>query len=61
MFLQLLLFLLLLMVFSSENFGFSPPYAVMAGIGPVLVSYKNIRVFNKMIRCILIVIIQGIV
>ena len=20
--------------FSSENFGFSPPYAVMAGIGP---------------------------
>ena len=22
------------MVLSSENFGFSPPYAVMAGIGP---------------------------
>ena len=27
--------LLLLMVFSSENFGFSPPYAGIAGIGPV--------------------------
>ena len=26
--------LLLLMVFSSENFGFSPPYAGIAGIGP---------------------------
>ena len=26
--------LLLLMVFSSENFGFSPPYAGIAGVGP---------------------------
>ena len=34
MFLQLLLLLLLLMAFSSENFGVSRPYAVMAGIGP---------------------------
>ena len=32
---QLLLLLLLLMVFSLENFGFSPPYAGIAGIGPV--------------------------
>ena len=32
---QLSLLLLLLMVFSSENFGFSPPYAGIAGIGPV--------------------------
>ena len=31
---QLLLLLLLLMVFSPENFGFSPPYAGIAGIGP---------------------------
>ena len=31
---QLLLLLLLLMVFSSENFSFSPPYAGIAGIGP---------------------------
>ena len=31
---QLLLLLLLLMVFPSENFGFSPPYAGIAGIGP---------------------------
>ena len=31
---QLLLLLSLLMVFSSENFGFSPPYAGIAGIGP---------------------------
>ena len=31
---QPLLLLLLLMVFSSENFGFSPPYAGIAGIGP---------------------------
>ena len=30
---QLLFLLLLLMVFSSENFGFSPPYAGIAGIG----------------------------
>ena len=32
---QLSLLLFLLMVFSSENFGFSPPYAGIAGIGPV--------------------------
>ena len=31
---QPLLLLSLLMVFSSENFGFSPPYAGIAGIGP---------------------------
>ena len=34
---QLLLLLLLLMVFSLENFGFSPPYAGIAGIGPGLI------------------------
>ena len=34
MFLQLFLLLLLLMVLSLEDFGFSPPQAVMAGIGP---------------------------
>ena len=34
MFIQLLLLLLLLMAFSLETFGFSPPYAVIAGIGP---------------------------
>ena len=34
MFLQLLLLLLLLMVLSSENFGSSLPYVVMAGNGP---------------------------
>ena len=32
--------LLLLMVFSSENFGFSPPYAGIAGIGPVKSTVK---------------------
>ena len=56
---QLLLLLLLLMVFSWENFGFSPPYAGIAGIGPV----HSFHVFaqerqpeqhyqtNKLIRC----------
>ena len=37
---QLLLLLLLLMVFSLENFGFSPPYAGIAGIGPVFKDLK---------------------
>ena len=34
---QPLLLLSLLMVFSSENFGFSPPYAGIAGIGPAMI------------------------
>ena len=38
MFLQLLLLLWLLMVLSSENFGSSLPYSVMAGICPGSIS-----------------------
>ena len=34
MFLQLLLLLLFSIAISSENFGHSPPYAFIAGIGP---------------------------
>ena len=40
---QLLLLLSLLMVFSSENFGFSPPYAGIAGIGPGLMEGRGTR------------------
>ena len=32
--------------FSSENFGFSPPYAIMAGIGP----WSNFVQFSNMFR-----------
>ena len=31
------------MIFSSENFGFSPPYAVMAGIGPDSHNIKSLK------------------
>ena len=33
------------MAFSSENFGFSPPYAAMAGIGPDILCDETWNVF----------------
>ena len=57
MFLQLLLLLLFFIAFSSENFGSSPSYAVIAGIGPAMkvlvlqISCKRVEMTSSVTNC----------